>query len=126
MEIDYAKLGGVIPAVVQDSRTGRVLMVGFMNDEAFRRTVQTGFVTFYSRSRKKIWSKGETSGHRLLVKEILTDCDIDTVLLKVEVAGPGVCHEGYKSCFFRKLNASDWVTTEQRSYDPLKVYGGRQ
>ena len=79
-------------------------MVGFMNDEAFRKTCETGFVTFYSRSRNKLWMKGESSGHRLVVKEISTDCDDDSLLVKVEALGPGVCHEGYESCFFRKLD----------------------
>ena len=122
MELDFSKLDGLIPAVIQDHATGRVLMVGFMNEEAFRKTVDTGFATFFSRTRNKLWMKGETSGHRLRVKEIATDCDRDTVLLKVEALGPGVCHEGYASCFFRKLQGDDWVTTEERAYDPGAVY----
>ena len=122
MELDFSKLDGLIPAVIQDHVTGRVLMVGFMNEEAFRKTVDTGFATFFSRTRNKLWMKGETSGHRLRVKEIATDCDRDTVLLKVEALGPGVCHEGYASCFFRKLQGDDWVTTEERAYDPGAVY----
>src|SRR5437588_8586058 len=103
MELDYSKLDGLIPAVIQDHSTGRVLMVGFMNDEAFRKTVETGFATFYSRSRNKLWTKGETSGHRLVVKEISTDCDKDALLVSVEALGPGVCHEGHQSCVFRTL-----------------------
>lgn len=99
-------------------------MVGFMNDEAFRKTVETGFATFYSRSRNKLWLKGETSGHRLAVKEISTDCDIDCVLVKVEALGPGVCHEGYRSCFFRTLQDGRWVVSEEQTYDPNAVYGG--
>src|SRR5262249_55712727 len=95
IEIDFSKLAGLIAAVIQDHQTGRVLMVGFMNEEAFKRTVESGFATFYSRTRNKLWLKGETSGHKLVVKEISTDCDKDTVLLKVEALGPGVCHEGY-------------------------------
>jgi len=101
-------------------------MVGFMNEEAFRKTVETGFATFYSRSRGKLWMKGESSGHRLMVKEIATDCDLDTVLLRVEALGPGVCHEGYESCFFRRLDGGRWVESEARSYDPGAVYGGIQ
>src|ERR1700693_4571709 len=108
MELDFTKLDGLVAAVIQDAASGRVLMVGFMNEEAFRKTVETGFATFYSRSRNKLWLKGETSGHRLVVKEISTDCDRDAVLLKVEPLGPGVCHEGYESCFFRKLEGNDW------------------
>jgi phosphoribosyl-AMP cyclohydrolase len=122
MELDFAKTGGMIPAVIQDHATGRVLMVGFMNDEAFRRTVETGFATFYSRSRNKLWMKGESSGHRLVVKSIQADCDLDTVLVQVEALGPGVCHEGYQSCFFRTLKDGAWQITEPQTYDPKKVY----
>ena len=104
MELDFSKLDGLVAAVIQDATSGRVLMVGFMNEESFRMTVETGFAVFYSRSRNKLWLKGETSGHRLVVKEIFTDCDRDAVLLKVEALGPGVCHEGYESCFFRRLD----------------------
>lgn len=99
MDLDFEKEGGLVPAVIQDLVSRRVLMVGFMNEEAFRRTVETGFATFYSRSRKKLWLKGESSGHRLVVKRISTDCDQDCVLVEVEALGPGVCHDGYESCF---------------------------
>jgi phosphoribosyl-AMP cyclohydrolase len=126
MDLDFGKLNGLLPAVIQDHATGRVLMVGFMNDEAFRKTVETGFATFYSRSRNKLWMKGESSGHRLVVKEISTDCDVDSVLVKVEALGPGVCHEGYESCFFRTLKEGDWVVNDERAYDPKAVYGGGQ
>jgi phosphoribosyl-AMP cyclohydrolase len=122
MNLDFDKTGGMIPAVVQDWQSGRVLMVGFMNEEAFRRTVETGFTTFYSRSRNKLWMKGESSGHRLVVKRIRTDCDRDCVLVEVEAQGPGVCHEGYQSCFFRTLEGGEWKVTEQRTYDPQAVY----
>jgi phosphoribosyl-AMP cyclohydrolase len=122
MQLDFAKTGGMIPAVVQDHQTGRVLMVGFMNEEAFQKTVETGCATFYSRSRNKLWMKGESSGHRLLVKSIQTDCDSDCVLVQVEAAGPGVCHEGYQSCFFRTLENGAWQITESQTYDPKKVY----
>lgn len=123
MDLDFNKLGGLIPAVVQDHATGRVLMVGFMNEEAFRLTVETGFATFYSRSRNKLWLKGESSGHRLVVKRIQTDCDRDCVLVSVEALGPGVCHEGYQSCFFRTLENGSWSVTEEKQYDPHAVYG---
>ncbi len=125
MDLDFSKLDGLLPAVIQDHATGRVLMVGFMNDEAFRRTVESGFATFYSRSRNTLWLKGESSGHRLVVKSIATDCDNDTVLIQVEAQGPGVCHEGYQSCFFRKLENGEWVESEKRTYDPAAVYGGK-
>src|ERR1035438_4343403 len=124
MDLDFSKFDGLIPAVVQDYSSGRVLMVGYMNGEAFRRTVETGFATFYSRSRQKLWLKGETSGHRLAVKEISTDCDRDAVLVKVEALGPGVCHEGYQSCFFRRLENGEWKVSDEHSYDPGAVYGG--
>ena len=98
--MDYTKLGGLIPAVVQDDTTGEVLMVGFMNDEAFARTRATGFATFFSRTRNALWTKGETSGNRLQVTSLLVDCDDDTVLLKVRREGDGnVCHLNRVSCF---------------------------
>ncbi len=125
MNLDFAKSDGLVTAVIQDAATGRVLMVGYMNEEAFRRTVETGFATFFSRSRNKLWMKGETSGHRLMVKEISTDCDRDSVLVRVEALGPGVCHDGYQSCFYRRYEAGDWVEAEPRAYDPAAVYGGR-
>ena len=125
MNLDFKKADGLITAVIQDHASGRVLMVGYMNEEAFRRTVETGFATFYSRSRQKLWLKGETSGHRLVVKDIATDCDCDAVLVKVEALGPGVCHEGYQSCFFRRLENGEWKVTDARAYDPDAVYGGK-
>ena len=126
MKLDFQKLDGLIPAVIQDHSTGRVLMVGFMNEAAFRQTIETGFATFWSRSRGKLWLKGESSGHRLVVKEISTDCDRDAVLVKVEAQGPGVCHEGYQSCFFRRLEDGQWKVAEPRTFDPQSVYGGKQ
>jgi phosphoribosyl-AMP cyclohydrolase len=123
MDLDFGKSDGLVTAVIQDHQSGRVLMVGYMNQEAFRKTVETGFATFYSRSRKKLWQKGESSGHRLVVKEISTDCDRDAVLLRVEPKGPGVCHEGYESCFYRRLEDGKWVESEPRAYDPAAVYG---
>jgi phosphoribosyl-AMP cyclohydrolase len=125
MNLDFQKSDGLVTAVIQDHATGRVLMVGYMNEEAFRATVATGFATFYSRSRRKLWLKGESSGHRLAVKEISTDCDRDAVLVKVEALGPGVCHEGYQSCFFRRLENGEWTVSEERTYDPAAVYGAK-
>ena len=123
MELDFSKLNGLVTAVIQDHLTGRVLMVGFMNDEAFRKTIETGYVTFFSRSRNKLWLKGETSGHYLVAKEISTDCDRDALLIKAEALGPGVCHDGYQSCFYRRLDDGRWVESEPRAYDPAAVYG---
>ena len=126
MNLDFDKAGGLVTAVIQDYASGRVLMVGYMNPEAFEHTVKTGFATFYSRSRQKLWMKGESSGHRLVVKEISTDCDLDAVLVKVEALGPGVCHEGYESCFFRKLQSGEWQVTDKRAYDPAAIYGEKK
>jgi phosphoribosyl-AMP cyclohydrolase len=123
MNLNFEKLNGLVTAVIQDHATGRVLMVGFMNEEAFRMTVESGYATFFSRSRNKLWLKGESSGHKLAVKNISTDCDLDALLIQVEALGPGVCHEGYQSCFFRKLSDGEWKESEPRTYDPAAVYG---
>jgi phosphoribosyl-AMP cyclohydrolase len=123
MTLDFSKLDGLIPAVIQDHQTGRVLMVGFMNEEAFEATAKTGFATFYSRSRNKLWVKGETSGHKIVVKEMQTDCDQDCVVLLAEALGPGVCHEGYASCFFRTYENREWKINAERTFDPQAVYG---
>lgn len=104
MQIDFDKMDGLAPAIVQEAATGEVLMVGFMNAEAWARTAETGYVTFYSRTRQKLWTKGETSGNRLRVVSALTDCDRDTLLFRVFVEGDGVvCHTGTKSCFTEPL-----------------------
>jgi len=104
--MDYSKLNGLIPAVIQDADTSEVLMVGFMNDEALARTRATGLATFFSRTRNTLWMKGETSGNRLQVTDLLVDCDDDTVLVKVRRQGDGnVCHTGQRTCFYRKLDA---------------------
>ena len=103
--MDFSKLDGLVPAVVQDEGTSEVLMVGFMNQEALDKTLETGFATFFSRSRGTLWTKGETSGNRLQVTSALVDCDEDTVLLKVARLGSGnVCHTGERTCFFRALS----------------------
>jgi len=104
MEIDFDKMQGLVPAIVQDAYTDELLMLGFMNREAFEITLQTGYVTFYSRTRQTLWTKGETSGNRLEVVASCTDCDRDTVLFRVRVLGQGkVCHTGSKSCFTQEL-----------------------
>jgi phosphoribosyl-AMP cyclohydrolase len=105
--VDFSKLSGLVPAVVQDDDTNEVLMVGFMNEDALARTRASGFATFFSRSRNTLWTKGETSGNRLAVVRLLTDCDDDTVLLRVRRLGDGnVCHTGERTCFFRELPAT--------------------
>ncbi len=124
MELDFKKLDGLIPAVIQDAGSDEVLMLGFMNAEAYAATQSSGEVTFFSRSRNKLWRKGETSGHVLKVRDIRVDCDVDALLIRVDALGPGVCHEGYRSCFFRQLSATgeDAVISE-RAFDPNAVYG---
>jgi phosphoribosyl-AMP cyclohydrolase len=105
IELDFKKLGGLVPAIVQDSARGEILMLGFMNAAAWEKTVSLGYVTFFSRSRNKLWTKGETSGNRLKVVSICTDCDTDSLLIQVEVEGAGVvCHEGTRSCFTKAIS----------------------
>lgn len=126
MEIDFDKMQGLAPAVIQDADSGEVLMVGFMNPEALKITLHTGFVTFYSRTRETLWTKGETSGNRLQVIAALTDCDRDTILLRVRVLGEGkVCHNGTRSCFTEQLPlgtaALGPALFEQTTPKPAKV-----
>jgi phosphoribosyl-AMP cyclohydrolase len=113
---------GLIPAIIQDRHSGKVLMLGYMNEEAYLQTLTSGFVTFYSRSRHKLWTKGETSGHRLLTREIRVDCDQDALLVQADQVGPGCCHMGYRSCFFRKLTPKGEEIILEREFDPAKVY----
>ena len=104
VKLDFAKMDGLAPGIAQDARSGQVLMLGFLNEESWRRTKETGFVTFWSRTRQKLWMKGETSGNRLRILDVTTDCDQDALLFRVEVEGDGlVCHEGTVSCFTRPL-----------------------
>jgi phosphoribosyl-ATP pyrophosphohydrolase/phosphoribosyl-AMP cyclohydrolase len=106
-EVDFEKMAGLTPAIVQDAGNGEILMLGFMNRDAWERTLSSGYVTFYSRTRNKLWMKGETSGNRLKLLSAATDCDRDTLLLRVEVEGAGVvCHEGTRSCFTKTISYS--------------------
>jgi phosphoribosyl-AMP cyclohydrolase len=115
MDIDFDKMQGLAPAVIQDGETGELLMVGFMNREALAKTLHTGFVTFYSRTRQTLWTKGETSGNRLRVLAAWTDCDRDTVLLRVRVLGDGkVCHIGTRSCFTQELPLENALVEQDR------------
>jgi phosphoribosyl-AMP cyclohydrolase len=124
MELDFKKENGLIPAIVQDDKNGEVLMLGFMNREALAKTQETGYVTFYSRSRKKLWTKGETSGHKLLLREIRVDCDRDALLVRVTIEGGAVCHEGYRSCFFRSIARNGEATVvAERVISPDELYG---
>lgn len=121
--LDFEKTGGLIPAVAQDHRTGEVLMLAYMNQEAWETTLHTGFATYFSRSRGKLWMKGQTSGHRQIVKEICIDCDDDSVLLRVEQIGNAACHTGHKSCFHKRVKPDR--TTEiigEPIFNPEEVY----
>jgi len=124
VEIDFHKGGGLVPAIIQDERSGDVLMLGFMSPGSLAETQRTGEVVFFSRSRNKLWKKGESSGHVLRVREVRVDCDADALLVRVEAVGPGVCHEGYRSCFFRSIepDGSAKIIAE-RAFAPEKVYG---
>jgi phosphoribosyl-AMP cyclohydrolase len=123
VEIAFGK-AGLVPAIVQDHRNGDVLMLGFMNEEALAETRRTREAVFFSRSRNRLWKKGESSGHVLKVREVLVDCDVDAILLRVEPIGPGVCHEGYRSCFFRRLEGDGGATViAERTFEPEQVYG---
>lgn len=124
MEIDFQKSSGLAPAIIQDERSGDVLMLGFMNAESLRETQRCGEAVFFSRSRGKLWKKGESSGHILRVREIRVDCDADALLVLVETVGPGVCHEGYRSCFFRTLDRDGSAKIiAERTFAPETVYG---
>ncbi len=119
---DFNTAGGLLPAIAQDAATGEVLMVAWMNAEAYAETVATGRAVYYSRTRGQLWRKGEESGHVQTVRAIYIDCDADTILLKVEQIG-AACHEGYRSCFFRQVTPQGLVVASQRLVDPAKVYG---
>jgi phosphoribosyl-AMP cyclohydrolase len=121
MELKFEN--GLIPAIIQDRQSGKVLMLGYMNRDAYLQTQSTGSVTFFSRSRQKLWVKGETSGHRLRVHEIRVDCDGDALLIQADLAGPGCCHLGYQSCFFRRITAEGEESISTREFDPAEVYG---
>jgi phosphoribosyl-AMP cyclohydrolase len=122
MEIDFKKGDGLIPVIIQDATTHEVLMLGYMNGEAWEKTVKTGRTSFWSRSRKKIWVKGETSGNFQEVKEIRLDCDGDTLLLKVDQIGGAACHKGFRSCFHQRYEKGEWRVSGKRIFDPEEVY----
>ncbi len=120
--IDFDKAGGLVPAIAQDAQSGEVLMMAWMNRESYEETLRTGRACYFSRSRNKLWRKGEESGHFQLVREVFVDCDADTILLKVHQVGDAACHEGYKSCFFRRVGPNGLQVVAQRIFDPEKVY----
>ena len=122
MKLNFEKAGGLVSAIAQDADTGVVLMIAWMNEEAFDETVQTGRAVYFSRSRGKLWRKGEESGNVQEVKEIYVDCDLDAVLLKVKQIGGAACHEGYESCFFRKIEGDELKVIGKPVFDPKMVY----
>jgi phosphoribosyl-AMP cyclohydrolase len=123
IKLDFNKIGGLVPAIAQDYQTGEILMLAYMNPDAFNATLSTGKATYYSRSRQTLWVKGETSGKTQLIKEIWIDCDDDTVLLKVEQLGGAACHTGHRSCFYKKVEDGSIRIMGEPIFDPREVYG---
>jgi phosphoribosyl-AMP cyclohydrolase len=123
IEIDFEKGDGLVPVIIQDASTHEVLMLGYMNRESWEKTLETKKATFWSRSRGKLWVKGESSGHFQEVKEIRLDCDGDTVLLRVDQIGGAACHTGFRSCFHHHFGESGWEVSGERIFDPKEVYG---
>jgi phosphoribosyl-AMP cyclohydrolase len=120
---DFSRGDGLVPTIAQDAATGQVLMMAYMNAESYAETLATGRAVYYSRSRKKLWRKGEESGNVQQVRAVYVDCDCDTILLSVEQIGGAACHEGYKSCFFRQVTPDGLKVIASRVFDPAKVYG---
>ncbi len=121
--LDFSKsVDGLIPAIAQDYQTGEVLMLAYINNEAWQHSLNTGNATYWSRSRQKLWKKGESSGHVQKIKAIYVDCDLDTVVFKVEQIGGAACHKGYASCFYRRVEGDELVTIAEPVFDPEKVY----
>lgn len=126
MKIDFDKQGGLVPVIAQEYETGEVLMLAFMNREAWDLTLKTGIVHYWSRSRNKLWKKGESSGNVQEVKEIRVDCDNDTILVKVEQIGRAACHDGYRSCFYRVVRDGEFVVDGEKVFNPDEVYGEKK
>ena len=127
IELDFAKSGGLIPAIAQDYKTGEVLMLAYINEEAWKETLSSGRAVYFSRSRNKLWRKGESSGNVQLIKEISVDCDNDTVVFKVDQLGGAACHTGHRSCFFTHIAPDGTVSVdEELVFDPEKVYAAKE
>ncbi len=126
IKLDFKKTDGLIPAIVQDYKTGEILMLAYINEDSWKYSLETGNATYWSRSRKKIWKKGEESGNLQKIKEILVDCDKDTVIFKVEQIGGASCHLGYKTCFFRKMIDDKLEIIGEKIFDPNKVYNSKK
>ena len=122
VKLDFAKGDGLVPAIAQDWKTGEILMLAYINEEAWNETLKTGNATYWTRSRKKLWRKGESSGNVQKVKEIYVDCDEDTVIFKVEQIGGAACHEGFRTCFFRKVEGNVLKVIGERVFNPDDVY----
>ena len=122
VELDFRKSGGLIPAVAQDWQSGEVLMLAYISPESWAETLASGYATYFSRSRNKLWKKGESSGHLQKIHSILVDCDLDTVVFKVEQLGPGACHTGHRSCFYRRVDGENLTEVEETVFDANKVY----
>ena len=126
IELNFDKLGGVIPVIAQEYKTGEVLMMAFMNREAWEHTLRTGYVHYWSRSRGKLWKKGESSGNLQEVHEIRVDCDSDCLLVMVRQIGDAACHTGFRSCFYRVVKGDELLIDGEKIFDPEKVYGDRE
>ena len=122
INIDFNKGNGLVPVIIQDDEDNEILMLGYMNSEAFDLTVKSGQVHYWSRSKNRLWHKGETSGHIQIVKEIRTDCDNDTLLIKIVQTGGAACHEGYRSCFFRRIEGNELITDREKIFNPEEKY----
>lgn len=122
-KLDFNKTGGLIPVIAQDYKTGEVLMMAFVNEESWKLTIETGIVHYWSRSREKLWKKGETSGNVQKVKEIRVDCDNDCVLIKIDQVGDAACHTGYRSCFYRILKENELQEDGEKVFNPEEKYG---
>ena len=121
-KLDFEKCGGLIPAIAQDYLTNEVLMMAYINAESWAETLKSGYATYYSRSRRQLWKKGESSGHLQVIHQILVDCDLDTVIFKIEQLGPGACHTGHRSCFYRAVTPEGLQEVEETVFDADKVY----
>ena len=122
VELDFQKSGGLIPAIAQDYKTKEVLMLAYISEESFQETLRSGYATYFSRSRNQLWKKGESSGHLQKIHSILVDCDADTVIFLVDQAGPGACHTGHRSCFYREVSNGTLKEVESIVFDPEKIY----
>ena len=123
VKLDFEKCGGLIPAIAQDYKTGEILMMAYINAESWAETLKSGYATYYSRSRRQLWKKGESSGHLQVIHQILVDCDLDTVIFKIEQLGAGACHTGHRSCFYRAVTPEGLQEVEETVFDVNKVYG---